>query len=178
MGTIFHRPWTWSCPLIDQSLLGFLVSCVVALPNHSWWLVQVSYHFIFPLLKSQNAIGLYTFVLIISYLCVTVASYIALLVGVILQHSPDYTDQIKQHLTDSSFTELISVLQKFLDFMKVADAASGSSGSKSIATVINYLKEYTWADFLHLKWADYCSMREWIYVHCVSGLLHIVWMDN
>ena len=74
---------------------------------------------------------------------VVVASYIALLIGVIVQHSPDYIDQIKIYLTDHSFAEIIAVLQQFLDFMKMADAASGNTGSKSIATVIGYLKECT-----------------------------------
>ncbi|XP_067950851.1 wings apart-like protein homolog [Watersipora subatra] len=72
-----------------------------------------------------------------------VASYIALLIGVIVQHNPDYIDTIKRLLKDNSFDEIISVLQKFLSFMKMADAASGNTGSKSIGTVIGYLKECT-----------------------------------
>jgi len=53
-----------------------------------------------------------------------VASYVALLVGVIVQHSPDYASQIKEFL-DGSFDEIIKVLQKFHSFMKMTDAVSG-----------------------------------------------------
>jgi len=74
---------------------------------------------------------------------VAVASYIALLIGVILQHSPDYIDHVKQFLRGKSFSQIISVLQKFLSFMKMADAASGNTGSKSIGTVLGFLREYT-----------------------------------
>lgn len=59
-----------------------------------------------------------------------------------MKHTPDYVDQIKGFLPDHNFDAIISVLQKFLSFMKMTDAISGNSGSKSIATIIAFLKEY------------------------------------
>lgn len=70
------------------------------------------------------------------------ASYIALLLGVVVKHSPDYIDQVKEFLPEGNFQVIIGVLQKFLTFMKMTDALSGNSGSKSIANIISFLKEY------------------------------------
>ncbi|XP_056017788.1 wings apart-like protein homolog isoform X2 [Ostrea edulis] len=68
-----------------------------------------------------------------------IASYVALLLGCLIQDNSIYVSQVKGHLKSGSFEDLITILKKFLGFMNLTRAI-GSTGGKSIAHVIEVLE--------------------------------------
>lgn len=68
-----------------------------------------------------------------------IASYVALLLGCLIQDNNMYVSQVKEHLASGSFEDLITILKKFLGFMNLTRAI-GSTGGKSIAHVIEVLE--------------------------------------
>ncbi|XP_033732446.1 wings apart-like protein homolog isoform X2 [Pecten maximus] len=68
-----------------------------------------------------------------------VASYVALLLGCVIQDNTMFVDNIKQYLPKGNFDDMITILKKFLGFMNLTTAI-GSTGGKSIAHVIEVLE--------------------------------------
>lgn len=68
-----------------------------------------------------------------------VASYIALLLGCVIQDNTVFVGQVKEHLPSGNFEDMIMMLKKFLSFMNLTTAI-GSSGGKSIGHVIEVLE--------------------------------------
>lgn len=68
-----------------------------------------------------------------------VASYIALLLGCVIQDNTVFVNQVKEHLPSGNFDDMIMILKKFLSFMSLTTAV-GSSGGKSIGHVIEVLE--------------------------------------
>ncbi|XP_070545501.1 wings apart-like protein homolog [Ptychodera flava] len=68
-----------------------------------------------------------------------VASYVALLVGCLIQDSRQTLTKVKQVLPNGDFAGMVEMLNKFLDFMNMTTAA-GTKGSKSISRVIEVLE--------------------------------------
>ncbi|KAK3101252.1 hypothetical protein FSP39_002172 [Pinctada imbricata] len=68
-----------------------------------------------------------------------IASYVALLLGCLIQDNTVFVSRLKEHLPNQSFDDLITILKKFLGFISLTTAV-GSSGGKSIAHVIEVLE--------------------------------------
>ncbi|XP_077999343.1 wings apart-like protein homolog [Glandiceps talaboti] len=68
-----------------------------------------------------------------------VASYIALLVGCLIQDSRQTLTKVKQFLPDGDFGGMADMLRKFLEFMSLTTAV-GNKGTKSISQVIEVLE--------------------------------------
>ncbi|OWF55247.1 wings apart-like protein homolog isoform X2 [Mizuhopecten yessoensis] len=68
-----------------------------------------------------------------------VASYVALLLGCVIQDNTMFVDNIKVFLPKGNFDDMITILKKFLGFMNLTTAI-GSTGGKSIAHVIEVLE--------------------------------------
>ncbi|KAK6752083.1 hypothetical protein RB195_003479 [Necator americanus] len=66
-----------------------------------------------------------------------VASYVALLIGCLLQQNEGHVSAVRSHLQDGSLSPMIDQLQRFLDFMKIASKKSG--GCRSIERIIDLL---------------------------------------
>lgn len=67
-----------------------------------------------------------------------VAAYVALLIGCLIQDNQSHVEKVKEHLPNG-FEPMIKILKKFLEFMNLT-SASGGSGSRSIARVIETLE--------------------------------------
>uniref|UniRef100_A0A1B6FS43 WAPL domain-containing protein n=1 Tax=Cuerna arida TaxID=1464854 RepID=A0A1B6FS43_9HEMI len=72
-----------------------------------------------------------------------VAAYIALLLGYLVMDNKEFELFIRKHLPSGNFNVMLTVLQKFFNFMTLTSAAgSGSSrGIKATEMVIKYLSE-------------------------------------
>ncbi|XP_046359427.2 wings apart-like protein homolog [Haliotis rufescens] len=68
-----------------------------------------------------------------------IASYVALLIGCLIQDNRMYVDRVKEYLPDGSFDSMIKVLKKFLGFMNLTSAI-GNTGGQPIARVIEILE--------------------------------------
>ncbi|KAK6054474.1 wings apart-like protein, partial [Cooperia oncophora] len=66
-----------------------------------------------------------------------VASYVALLIGCLLQQNEGHAAIVRSHLQGGSFATMIDQLQRFLDFMKIASKKAG--GCRSIERIIDLL---------------------------------------
>ncbi|WKY07956.1 hypothetical protein Q1695_007449 [Nippostrongylus brasiliensis] len=66
-----------------------------------------------------------------------VASYVALLIGCLLQQNEGHANVVRSHLQGGSFTSMIDQLQRFLDFMKIA--SKKTNGCRSIERIIDLL---------------------------------------
>ncbi|XP_036357236.1 wings apart-like protein homolog [Octopus sinensis] len=67
-----------------------------------------------------------------------VAAYVALLIGCLIQDNRSNVEKVKEYLPNG-FEPMIRILKKFLGFMNLT-SASGGSGSRSIARVIETLE--------------------------------------
>lgn len=67
-----------------------------------------------------------------------VAAYVALLIGCLIQDNQSHVEKVKEYLPNG-FGPMIKILKKFLEFMSLT-SASGGSGSRSIARVIETLE--------------------------------------
>ncbi|KAK0398903.1 hypothetical protein QR680_002807 [Steinernema hermaphroditum] len=67
------------------------------------------------------------------------ASYVALLVGCLLQRDKDSAEVVRKVLPDRSFTPMIEQLSRFVEFMKEASKGSDSS---SLLKIIGVLEEF------------------------------------
>ncbi|VDM53060.1 unnamed protein product [Angiostrongylus costaricensis] len=66
-----------------------------------------------------------------------VASYVALLIGCLLQQNEGHASSVRSHLQGGSFSPMIDQLQRFLEFMKIASKKAG--GCRSIERIIDLL---------------------------------------
>lgn len=67
-----------------------------------------------------------------------IAAYISLLFGCIIQNS-DYREMVRDQMPEESFTPMIEVLRKFLNFVNLTGVVS-NAGVKSIQKVLQVLE--------------------------------------
>ena len=68
-----------------------------------------------------------------------VASYVALLLGFLIEDNYMYAERVRDYLPDRSFESMVHILKKFYNFMNLASSAE-STVPKSIARVIEILE--------------------------------------
>ncbi|CAI4229564.1 unnamed protein product [Auanema sp. JU1783] len=66
------------------------------------------------------------------------ASYLALLIGCLLQQNEEYVDLVKEHLPNKSLSIVIEQLHRFLEFMKIS--AKKSNGWRSVEKIADLLE--------------------------------------
>ncbi|CAB3406173.1 unnamed protein product [Caenorhabditis bovis] len=70
-----------------------------------------------------------------------IASYLALLIGCLLQQNEEHVDEVRKELPDGSFAKMLEQLQRFLDFMKVTlEKKGGNAGCRAIEKIIDLLE--------------------------------------
>lgn len=70
-----------------------------------------------------------------------VAAYVALLLGYVVMNNTEYENQVKELLPEKKFTQMIVVLKKFYEFLKLtANAVTSTRGLKNTQMVIKFME--------------------------------------
>ncbi|XP_059351201.1 protein wings apart-like isoform X2 [Daphnia carinata] len=70
-----------------------------------------------------------------------VAAYVALLLGYVVMKNTEYENQVKELLPEKKFTQMIVVLKKFYEFLKLtANAVTSTRGLKNTQMVIKFME--------------------------------------